>query len=298
LKYADNFQKTDFSQVEKFPEAHTINGQKVPPDGEEQPHPLQQKMLHVNGNMPIGLSYPNGQDFGPYIQCIGEGIHPYFMDLGVSISTDNIPFSCGNVHPHTALMLFALALNQRPQAILETGTFYGYSTFFLAQALKIWNTSGSMVYTIDPVQTLIADAVKEHPFVSCIEGRSEEILPQLLSQIEEVQFAFLDSYKRLVYKEFLMVDPYIPPGGIVVFHDTQFLNTGRTLYNQMKRKHSKEYETMLFAGTPHKDNPHYFFGNADDRGLLVCRKKEADPFLDVWDANSRFMEKGHRAGLL
>ena len=268
-----------------YPEAHTIDGEKVPPDGTEQPLSEGGGIACKMKSRPIGLSYPAGQDFGPYIQYCGEGLMPSFMlDFA-----NNIPFSCGNVHPHTAIMLYALALNQRPKTIIETGTFYGYSTFFLAQALKLWNDPDSQLYTIDPDDSLISEAILRHPFITVVKARSELSIPTLISDLREkdsefaVDFAFIGSWKRLALAEFILIYPFIPYGGIVVFHDTQFLNTGHTLYTTIHNTYvqSGEFEQILFSGTPDPNNPHKYFGNADDRGLMVIRKKEPNPFLEV-----------------
>ena len=182
-------------------------------------------------------------------------------------------------------MLYTLALNCRPTTIVETGTFYGYSTWFFAEALRFWGDGGK-IYTIDPEDKLIAKEVRSHPNVELVKGRSEEVLPSLLKELGKVDIAFIDSWKRLALLEFRMCHPHINEGGLAIFHDTQFLNTGKTLYSICRQAMENIYEFILFCGTPHKDNPHHYFGNADDRGLFVARKMEPDPFLNVWDANS------------
>lgn len=284
MNFSDEFKKSDFSKG-PYPEAHTIAGKKVPPDGTARRSPNRKGMWFASdGPMPIGLSYPDGQDFGNYIQYCGEGLAPGFgLDLH-----NEIPFSCGNVHSHTALLLFSLVLNQRPKVIVETGTFYGYSTWFMAEALRLWGDEGSMLYGIDVTDKLIAQEVKEHPKITLLTGDSRVELAKLISEVGEIHFAFLDSYKRIALSEFILIHRNMPPGSIVAFHDTCFLQTGRKVYEWFAQHedNGKTFEIMLFAGTPHKDNPHRFFGNADDRGLLLVRRKEGNPFLNVADAGS------------
>lgn len=279
--------------------AHTYKGQKLPPDGNAYVNASELVLRASAGFDAVGLSYPVGQDFGPYIQRCGEGLHPR-MNLPLNFH-NAIPFSAGNVHPHTGMLLYAHVLNQRPKAIVETGTFYGYSTWFMAEALRHWGDGGK-VYTIDPEQKLIHNSIKNHSNVECIQGRSEDVLPDLLKELGEVQFCFLDSYKRLVYREFQLCRPYIPEGGIVCFHDTQFLNTGEMLCYVLHTKDPEVstglWDIMLHCGKPHKDNGHKFFGNADDRGFLMLRKREKDPFLGAWDANSKYMPENGRAALI
>jgi predicted O-methyltransferase YrrM len=222
---------------------------------------------------------PEGHDFGPYIEHKGEGLAPSFtLDL-----SHEVPYNAGGVHPHTALMLFALAVNLRPGVIVETGTFYGYSTIYLAKACDLWDQG--TVYTLDPEDKLIAPCVKSHPRVQCIKERSVDCLPRLLTMLGQVDLAFIDSWKRLALWEFLQIAPFVPEGGLIVFHDTQLFNSGRTLHEAV-RKVADGFDVMLFAGTPRDDNPHAYYGNADDRGLLVLRRREEDPYLDVADADN------------
>jgi len=282
VTHADRFQKRAFSGP--YPEPHTTrDGRKLPPDGTAQP----ETVFDQSG---VGLSYPDGRDFGPYVQRLGECPRMWNHDA------QGVPFSAGNVHPHTGLMLYALALNARPTVIVETGTFFGYSTWFLAQAMREWGEG--TVYTIDPDFQHVADCVRNHPHVRLVPGNSIDMLPRLLSDLEgEVHFAFLDAYKRQALAEFQLLDRAMVPGGIVVFHDTQAFNTGRGLWALLQTH--PHYESMLFSGTPAVDNPHRFFGNADDRGLGVLRKKERDPFLDVADHGTHsetFASTGEKIG--
>jgi hypothetical protein len=66
----------------------------------------------------------------------------------------------------------------------------------------------------------------------------------------------------------------------------------RNFLTQVKELHRiieksfPQYDTMLFTGTPSEDDPHSYFGNADDRGLYVIRKKMEDPFQNVGDAST------------
>ena len=271
MTWDQRFRKPAFGAP--YPDPHTLpNGGRLPPDGRVQPEsPGEQSGL--------GLSYPAGHDFGSYVQRLGECPEMWY-GIEPSFECNGLPFSAGNIHPHTGLLLWSLVVNMRPTVIVETGTFYGYSTWFLAQALHWWNEG--TVYTIDPDFRYVAECVRQHPRVKMIPGRSLDVLPKLLYDLEgEVHFAFLDSYKRQALAEFQMLDKAIVPGGIVAFHDTQVFNTGKGLWSLLKTH--PHYDRMLFAGTPAVDNPHHYFGNADDRGLFVLRKREADPFLNVAD---------------
>lgn len=284
----DDLDKTSYTKPDytkgPYPEPHTVDGdpaKKLPPDGTYQPKTIAEPNgLVWQAEHSIGVSYPAGQDFGPYVHRMGEGLSMSFsLDF-----TNDFPFSVAGVHPHTGIMLFALAFNTRPDVIIETGTQYGYSTFFLAKACEFWGQG--MVYTIDPCDDNIRPEIKENPYIKCIKDKSYEALPGLLDTVKQVDIAFIDSWKRLALQEFMLIDPYVVKGGLVIFHDTQFLNTGHTLYDILHNR-MPNYDKILFSGTPHVDNGHKYFGNCDSCGLYVMRKREDNPFLDVADANTK-----------
>ena len=170
-----------------YPEPHTVNsgqGGKMPPDGNAQPE-------HDGGDPPlmtshpIGVSYPAGRDFGPYTDHKGEGLyHSFRLDF-----TNQIPYNSGGIHPHTGLLLFALALNLRPDVIVETGTFFGTSTLYLAKACEVWRQG--KVYTIDPAPQYVHPSILEHPYIEFIPGLSQVELPKLMDRVGQGDMAFL-----------------------------------------------------------------------------------------------------------
>jgi len=262
--HADRFRKRAFPGP--YPEPHTTgDGRKLPPDGMAQPITPQEQ----SG---VGLSYETG-DFSPYVQHLGQCPRMWNID------GHGIPFSAGSVHPHTGMLLYVLALNARATVVVETGTFFGYSTWWLAEAMREWGEG--MVYTVDPDMRHVPPAVSEHPHVTMIQGHGYKVLPKLMTEIGEIHFAFLDSYKRMALMEFKDIRAHVVPGGMVVFHDTQAFNTGHNLWLYLRRLDG--WDSMLLAGTPAVDDPHHYFGNADDRGLFLLRRREADPFLGVAD---------------
>lgn len=286
MKYSEDFTKKDYSIVEPIPIGISVRGKKCPPDGDEEPRKTGGILLNGQDDMPVGLSNPIGGnpagDFGPFVQRCGEGLpNSFTLDF-----TNDLKFSPGNVHPHTGLLMYALGLNLRPKVIIETGTFFGYSTMYLAKICETWGEG--KVYTFDCNDKLVEQEIKDNPYIEFIHGYSHVKLPILLNRVGEVHMAFIDAWKRQCFQEFKMIEPNLAEGGIVVFHDTQFLNTGRTLYETIMRDYSDRYDTMFFSAFAHKDNPHKFFGNADDRGLMVIRKKpKVDMFYDVPDYASR-----------
>ncbi len=264
-----------------MPMPHSLDGVKMPPDGTARPE-AELGLRHGTKWMKskaIGTSAPAGEDFGPYVEYLGEGIFPSFkLDF-----TNHIPFSTGGVHPHTGIVLFGLALNIRPEVIIETGTWYGYSTMFLARACELHQHG--KVYTMDPQQKQIAREIRQNPYIECIPQASGDGLQTLLDRLGRVDLAFIDSWKRLALWELCVIEEFIPEGGMVVFHDTQLLNTGHTLY-EAACSYFPDYDKMLLAGKQDPEHPHRYFGNADERGLFIMQKKRQRPFLEIPDSLS------------
>ncbi|MBU2395754.1 MAG: class I SAM-dependent methyltransferase, partial [Gammaproteobacteria bacterium] len=279
------YSKIDFTKLreEDLPESHTINGKKMPPDGTAQPEykesALGYKMMK---SYAIGNAQVAGKDFGPYVDYLGNGLYHRFELL---FDWPEIPYSTGGVHPHTGLLLFSLALNMQADVIIETGTFFGYSTMFLAKACEVWGKG--MVHTFDPdKEGILPDYVKDHPYIAAHRARSTDPeFEETLKRVEQVDFAFCDSWKRLSFYELQLIDRYLVEGGIIAFHDTQLFNSGKTFY-EVVQKYFPLYDKMFFSGTPSEGDCHSYHGNADDRGLLVLRKRNEDPFLNVRDAGT------------
>ncbi len=292
MKYSEGFIKPDY-KVGPYPQHHSVGGKSIVWAPHAQPRMTGGVLKADTDDIPIGLSYGvNGNkdgDFGPYIQRCGEGLpNSFSLDF-----TNGLKFCAGNLHPHTGLMLFSLALNLRPEAIIETGTAKGYSTMFLAKACEIWGEG--KVYTIDTQKDIAHPEIRNNPYVECITDLGTNAIKRLGEQGMEFQMGFLDSWKRMALQEFRELDPLLAEGGIVAFHDTQFLNTGKTLFDTINAQYSKTYDLMLFSGFPHKDNGHKFLGNADDRGLFVIRKRPTkDPFINAGDWGTKTMGSGLR----
>ncbi len=271
----EGFAKRDYSKG-PYPEPHSVGEERLPPFGTYEPKADTTRPGPWAAEHAIGTSKSGEGDFSPYVHYSGEGLfHSFSLDF-----PSNIPFALSGIHPHVGLMLFTLAFNCRPDVVIETGTNLGYSTQFLAKACELWGSG--KVYTIDPEQDRIHEDVKNNPYIECIKGLSDTALPELCEKVKQVDFVFLDSWKRLALNEFSMVEPFVVDGGIVAFHDTQFLNSGHTLYDIIDNNFPG-WDKMLFCGTPHKENPHRYTGHVDDVGLYVLRKREENPFLDVPD---------------
>lgn len=127
--------------------------------------------------------------------------------------------SC-TVHPDTGRALYAICRALRPSQVLETGTYWGYSTAYLAAAVR--DNGCGRVHTFDIYPKAGRHIPKALlPYIELHRGRSSiDQLPELLDSWKPTLF-FQDSVHDYdgVKAELDIVDSHLPPGSIVLFHD-------------------------------------------------------------------------------
>ncbi len=122
--------------------------------------------------------------------------------------------------PFWGRVLYSLAKERRPAAILEMGTCFGISTAYLATghpSARVTTLEGEPAY-ID-----IAREGFEHLGIrpEVVAGRFQDTLTPALDDLGQVELAFVDGHHEeeatLAYFELLL--PRLAPGAIVVFDD-------------------------------------------------------------------------------
>ena len=124
------------------------------------------------------------------------------------------------VHPDTGRALYTICRALRASTVFETGTYWGYSTAYLAAALPDDNTG--RVWTFD----IYAKAGRHvprslRPRIEFLRGRpSAESLPDALNRATP-QLFFQDSRHDYegVAEELRLVAPRLQPGAVVLLHD-------------------------------------------------------------------------------
>lgn len=114
----------------------------------------------------------------------------------------------------------------RPDFIVETGTFKGGSTLFLASVLQNISASGKVI-TID-IESNIGQASKLalfHERVEFIEGDSvsEESIRQIAERVKNSKVMVMldsDHHKKHVLKELRLYSQFVSPGSYLIVHDT------------------------------------------------------------------------------
>lgn len=151
----------------------------------------------------------------------------------------------GSIAPEAGQLLHSLVLNIRPRTIVETGTFMGVSSIWLASALRLVNGREATarlhafdLYGINPDDVAgtteyskqrlaqvrerfekagVADLIDIHQGDSAAQIRAAgDVLAR------GVEFAFIDGdhTAKGVTADLRAVEAYLPVGGYVVLHDT------------------------------------------------------------------------------
>lgn len=149
-----------------------------------------------------------------------------------------------SLSPEAGLLLHSLVRNIRPRIVIETGTFVGISTMWIAAAL-MENGEGGEVHTFDDMGPInkgpwravemltgrlefvagrlagagLAGHVVMHPGNSSFEIRAAH---QEFKAAGGVQFAFLDADHGVLgsWQDVWATEPVLNTGGFIMLHDT------------------------------------------------------------------------------
>lgn len=141
----------------------------------------------------------------------------------------------GNEHQHDTssvtfqggALLYNVIREKKPARTLEVGMAYGLSSLFICQALA--DNGGGQHTAIDPYQAqsyksiglLNIERANLKNILRFYEAPSAEILPQLVSQKECFDFAFIDGSHLFdnAFVDFFFIDKLIQEGGHIAIDD-------------------------------------------------------------------------------
>ncbi|KAE8628301.1 hypothetical protein XENTR_v10007445 [Xenopus tropicalis] len=116
-----------------------------------------------------------------------------------------------NIGPHKGKILDRLIYENAPLNVLELGTYCGYATIIIAQALPL----GARLYTIDfnPTKAAVAEKVIrlagfDDDTVELLVGPSDELIPQLKDKhsVQKLDFIFMDHGKRCYLRDLKLLE--------------------------------------------------------------------------------------------
>jgi predicted O-methyltransferase YrrM len=137
----------------------------------------------------------------------------------------------GSITPLEARIIHSICAAQSPQIALEIGCFFGYSTMFLAEAMKNHGQPGAILHSVDINDTFLeiaATNVKKARLDSVVQFYNVE-----KDEIPEVTYdlVFVDGDHTtpgvLADWEFIAGNTRI--GGLVIFHDAKNVDVARAL---------------------------------------------------------------------
>ncbi len=146
--------------------------------------------------------------------------------------------------PMALRLLELLVLLQRPQRILEIGTFIGTSALGMARALG----PGGRLVTIEQgarFAALARENVQRNGVadrVTLLEGDAAQVL-RTLSPSQPFDLIFLDADKERYGLYFTLLDPLLAPGGLLIADDVLFL--GDVLNDEPKTSKGRGVKRFL-----------------------------------------------------
>jgi len=220
------------------------------------------------------------------------------------------PLSLRHLGPYSDvnfIFLYLLTKMLRPKIIIETGCNVGFSSTFIALAVKE-NDNGCMFYTMDPSlecclwesllslkpsheekQQVDHDKLRAQygplsvvpqdlrKYVIFKAGRSVDILPNLLKDNPKIDIFFHDSehsYKNTIW-ECMTIWPYLKTGGYFLVHDASHNLAFKEVSSNMKVS-TKEDNIGIVKKTD-KDS--------------IIKEQWANPLDNSWLNNSEYQSK-------
>lgn len=213
---------------------HVVPGPAVPAG--KRPLPMDQLAYYPRWHV---AEHPRSWTWPKYLNADG------CRWLGVLKELYSSPFSFpSSLAPESGLLVHSIVRNHRPKLVIETGSFIGVSTLWIAAALQE-NGDGGVIHAFDdfgpiekgpwrdvemPTGRLefvagniaragLADHVVFHPGNSSFEMRACQ---EELRAAGGCQLAFLDADHGVVgvWQDFWATEPLLQTGGLVLLHDT------------------------------------------------------------------------------
>jgi len=172
-------------------------------------------------------------------------------------------YSSGAISKNHGHNIYALVRMVKPEKAVETGTANGYSTSFILKAMA--KNNKGVLYSIDFPEIegrqyspddfyrekggavipkdrqsgwLVPDDLRAR--FKLFTGKSQNILPRLLPELEEIDLFFHDSehtYEAMMY-EFKIAWQHLRPGGVLLAHD---VNWNKAFIDYAKHKNKTPF---------------------------------------------------------
>lgn len=173
-----------------------------------------------------------------------EDLMSFYKQLITSCELPLEEFIGGSIKKEEASFLYNLIIQEKPNIVLQVGTFLGFSTLIIAEALK--HNGAGKIYTIDPEiphrkisnpVDIARKACKERELSNRIEFKkgwfssvpypsdktisNEVIGPALIQKIGTLDFVFIDGEHSILstISDFAVVVNFLKVNSICAIHD-------------------------------------------------------------------------------
>jgi len=117
--------------------------------------------------------------------------------------------------------IYSLVKAYEPETILELGTCCGFSSIYMSKACE-----DSDIHTLDGAESVSEIAGENIAECGCENisrhiGRFDKVLPDLLDELKEIDFTFIDGHhdRDATLKYFDQIKPFLSSGAVVLFDD-------------------------------------------------------------------------------
>ncbi len=136
--------------------------------------------------------------------------------------------------------IFALVKSLQPETVVELGTCLGFSTLMMESA-----GSSSQIYTIEGADSVRAIAKRNFEDfgkgrIKSIGGRFQDMLPDLLDELESVDFAFIDGHHdgAATLEYFSILNSRRADSAVFVFDDISWSDGMEKAWEEIKNEES------------------------------------------------------------
>ncbi len=153
-----------------------------------------------------------------------------------------------NVDPNEGAFLRDLAIKVKAKRALEIGTSNGYSGVWTALGLR---QTGGHLWTLE-IDEGRARFARENFRAAGVESLVTLTLGDALNEIPQLQgpfeFVFIDAWKQDYGRYLELVVPLVPPGGVIVAHNTTNLRDQLLDFIQAVKTHPQLKTTFAEPG--------------------------------------------------
>jgi predicted O-methyltransferase YrrM len=150
---------------------------------------------------------------------------------------------------------YAMLRAGRPARVLEVGTSLGMTGLYLAAALA--RNRHGRYFTVELAPSKVAYARRLFAAfgdqrITCFEGPSEAVLPDLLAHESPLDWVFVDIDHRYgsTMAHFELLADHVRPGGWLVFDDISYSDGMRRAWREISARGGFEWTTLRWHHRP------------------------------------------------